>query len=203
MHLLTGTEDKPYKRPHAMNRKKINMTLQEKYVTDRLLIRKPIQNDIQEVFEKLANCADSTKYLSWTRHSHIDETDKFIKGFITKWDNAESFAFTICLKDTEEIIGMLEASISGCKALFGYALAKAYWKKGYMCEALEPIKEALFRNDDIYRIWAVCDLENYGSKRVMEKIGMNSEGILRKWLVHPNVSQEPRDCFVYAIVKEK
>ncbi len=71
-----------------------------------------------------------------------------------------------------------------------------------MLEALRPIKEALLQNENIYRIWAVCDLENNGSKRVMEKSGMNCEGILRKWVLHPNVSAIPRDCFVYSIVKE-
>jgi RimJ/RimL family protein N-acetyltransferase len=179
------------------------MKLQEKYVTDRLLIRKPILNDAQEVFEKFAKCADATKYLTWTSHSHKDETEKLNKEGITHWDNGECFPFTICLKDSEEIIGMLEASISDYKAEFGYVLAKAYWKKGYMSEALEPIKEALLQSDNIYRVWAVCDLENYGSKRVMEKIGMNYEGILKKWTLHPNVSRIPRDCFVYSIVKEK
>jgi hypothetical protein len=25
-----------------------------------------------------------------------------------------------------------------------------------------------------------------------------SEGLLRRWLMHPNISDEPRDCFIYA-----
>jgi [ribosomal protein S5]-alanine N-acetyltransferase len=36
---------------------------------------------------------------------------------------------------------------------------------------------------------------------VMEKVGMQREGILRKYIVHPNISDEPRDSFMYAIVK--
>jgi RimJ/RimL family protein N-acetyltransferase len=47
----------------------------------------------------------------------------------------------------------------------------------------------------------VCDIDNYGSKRVMEKAGMQYEGILRRWTVHPNVSSTPRDCHVFAKVK--
>jgi hypothetical protein len=27
------------------------------------------------------------------------------------------------------------------------------------------------------------------------------EGLLRRWLMHPNVSDEPRDCFSYARVR--
>ena len=35
----------------------------------------------------------------------------------------------------------------------------------------------------------------------LEKAGMEREGILRRWLVHPNISPDPRDCFVYARVR--
>jgi RimJ/RimL family protein N-acetyltransferase len=53
----------------------------------------------------------------------------------------------------------------------------------------------------IFRIWAVCDVDNAASARVMEKAGMQREGVLRRWSVHPNISAEPRDSFCYAIVK--
>jgi RimJ/RimL family protein N-acetyltransferase len=53
----------------------------------------------------------------------------------------------------------------------------------------------------IFRIGAVCDVENIGSARVMEKAGLLREGLLRRWLVHPNVSDEPRDCWSYARVR--
>ena len=35
----------------------------------------------------------------------------------------------------------------------------------------------------------------------MEKAGLDQEGIARRWLVHPNLSDEPRDCFTYAAVR--
>ncbi len=28
--------------------------------------------------------------------------------------------------------------------------------------------------------------------------GLVREGLLRRWLMHPNISDEPRDCFIYA-----
>jgi len=54
---------------------------------------------------------------------------------------------------------------------------------------------------EVYRVWAVCDTANLASARVLEKVGMTREGILKRWSVHPNVSPEPRDCFVYARVR--
>ena len=52
-----------------------------------------------------------------------------------------------------------------------------------------------------WRIGAVCDVENRASARVMEKAGLEREGILRRWIIHPNVGFEPRDCFSYAMVR--
>lgn len=30
---------------------------------------------------------------------------------------------------------------------------------------------------------------------------MQREGLLRRWLIHPNLSDTPRDCACYSIVK--
>jgi RimJ/RimL family protein N-acetyltransferase len=53
----------------------------------------------------------------------------------------------------------------------------------------------------VYRVWAACDIDNIASARLLESVGMQLEGTLRRWLVHPNVSDSPRDCLCYAIVQ--
>ena len=35
----------------------------------------------------------------------------------------------------------------------------------------------------------------------MEKVGMAREGVRRRYILHPNVSDEPRDSLCYAAVK--
>ena len=40
------------------------------------------------------------------------------------------------------------------------------------------------------------------SARVMEKSGMEREGRLRRWTVHPNTGPAPRDFWCYSRVKE-
>jgi [ribosomal protein S5]-alanine N-acetyltransferase len=70
-----------------------------------------------------------------------------------------------------------------------------------MTETLALVAAWAMRQDGIWRIGAVCDVENRASARVMEKAGLEREGILRRWIIHPNVSSEPRDCFSYAMVR--
>jgi RimJ/RimL family protein N-acetyltransferase len=51
-------------------------------------------------------------------------------------------------------------------------LAHAEWGQGLMTEALAGVAGWAMRQDDIWRIGAVCDAENCASARVMEKAGL-------------------------------
>ena len=70
-----------------------------------------------------------------------------------------------------------------------------------MTEAVRAVVSWAISEREVYRVWAVCDVENPASARVMEKAGMQEEGILRRWTMHPNSSDEPRDCYCYAMTK--
>jgi ribosomal-protein-alanine N-acetyltransferase len=69
-----------------------------------------------------------------------------------------------------------------------------------MSEAVTPHEWSFGATDDL-RVWATCDVDNVASARLLERVGMEREGVLRQWLVHPNLSEAPRDCLCYSIVK--
>lgn len=100
-----------------------------------------------------------------------------------------------------QLLGMVGVKFDGHKAELGYVLARPYWGRGYMTEAAQAVVDWALTQEDIYRVWAICDVENGASARVMEKIGMHREGLLHRWIIHPNRSDEPRDCFAYAKTK--
>lgn len=66
-----------------------------------------------------------------------------------------------------------------------------------MAEAVAEVAEWMLKQPEVCRVWAVCDIENVASARTLEKANFEREGILRRWIVHPNRSSEPRDCYVY------
>jgi RimJ/RimL family protein N-acetyltransferase len=68
-----------------------------------------------------------------------------------------------------------------------------------MPEAVRAVTGWALDQPGIYRVWAVCNVENIASCRVMEKVGMQKEGILRRWSIHPNISEEPCDSYCYAV----
>jgi len=79
----------------------------------------------------------------------------------------------------------------------------AYWHHGYATEAGRAVIAWAADLPEVYRVWAVCDVENPASARVLEKLGMSREGVLRRWIIHPNISSEPRDCYVYSKVRSE
>jgi len=70
-----------------------------------------------------------------------------------------------------------------------------------MPEAAQAVVEWALAQPSIYRVWAVCDVDNLASARVLEKIGMQREGLLHRHIIHPNISAAPRDCWCFAKVK--
>ncbi len=71
-----------------------------------------------------------------------------------------------------------------------------------MVEALEPVVGWWLSQPTVFRVWATCDVDNRGSARVLEKSGFQLEGTLRRWELHPNISEEPRDSLCYAIIND-
>lgn len=58
----------------------------------------------------------------------------------------------------------------------GYAVAKEFWGKGYAAEAAKVFLDYGFKNLGLEQIVAVAYPKNFGSRRVMEKIGMKYAG---------------------------
>ena len=174
----------------------------KKIDTNRLLLREPMMEDASPIFQLYAQDKDVTRYLTFEPHQSIEETKTFLKRCLKNWKNETSFPWTIIRKKDKQLIGMVEiVSIDQTGIQLGYVLAKSYWGNGYMTEVLQIIIDWAFRQKDTYRVWAICDIGNIASTRVMEKAGMQKEGILRRWVILPNLGEKPRDCYCYSVVK--
>ncbi|MBI4488005.1 MAG: GNAT family N-acetyltransferase [Deltaproteobacteria bacterium] len=173
----------------------------EVFETERLRLRRPVIEDAESIFSGYAQDGEVTKYLTWRPHESIDSTHEFLRLCITAWDEGKSVQWVIVRKEDNLLLGMVGIRLDRYKVELGYLLAKPYWGNGYMTEAVQAIVEWALNQEGIYRVWAVCDVENLASARVLEKIGMRREGVLRRWSMHPNRSGEPRDCYCYAKTK--
>jgi ribosomal-protein-alanine N-acetyltransferase len=171
------------------------------FETNRLLLRLPRRDDAPAMFANYAQDTEVTRYLTWRPHKSIEETYAILDLIQKLWRDGDAFSYAITLKENDSIIGMIAVHADGFKPSLGYVLVRPYWGQGYMTEAVRAVADWLLRQPDIYRVFATCDVDNPASARVMEKAGMKYEGLLRRCMIHPNISTEPRDCLMYARVR--
>lgn len=70
----------------------------------------------------------------------------------------------------------------------GFAFLPRYWSRGYACEAAAAVKELALGTLGLPRVLAITSPGNAGSIRVLEKIGLRFQGMVRP----PNDAAEVR-----------
>ena len=110
-------------------------------------------------------------------------------------------AWIIAPPEDDRVLGSISLRPHAHMADIGYVLARDEWGKGYMPEAARAVIDRALAVPGVFRVWATCNVENDASARVLEKIGMVREGTLRRYAAHSNLSDEPSDAFIYAIVR--
>jgi len=173
----------------------------ETFVTQRLRLRLPALSDAAAIFHTYATDPEVTRYLIWEPHKEIEETNAFLKRAVDGWSTGNEFSWVITSKESGELIGMAGLRVRDFKADLGYVLGRRFWGNGFATEAVTPIAGWALAQPRIYRVWAMCDVENAASARVLEKVGMKREGIMRRSQMHPGASNEPSDSYCYALVK--
>ncbi len=169
--------------------------------TERLRLRPPVMDDATAIFETYAQDEEVTRYLTWRPDKSIDETRAFLRRCGASWEQGKAFGMAITGREDGRLIGMIELRPDAHRVELGYVLARPYWGRGLMTEAVGAVTAWALAQPDVHRVWAVCDVANPASARVLEKAGMEREGLLRGWSIHPNLSATPRDCWCYARVR--
>lgn len=167
--------------------------------TGRLLLRRPAVEDADTIFRAYAQDPAVVRYLTWTAHESIDHTRAFLQRCVDVWEEAAAFPWVITLKPSGRIVGMIEARVDPPRCELGYVIGQEHWGQGIATEAARAVTDWALQQPSIGRVWAFVDVDNHASARVLEKVGMTREGLLHKWVVHPALGSEPRDCFVYAV----
>lgn len=168
----------------------------DSFSTARLILRPVCADDAQAIFDRYGQDPEVTRFLTWRPHRSIEDTHAYI-DICLKAENSR--VYMVVLQSSGQAIGALDLRKSGNSRLeYGCALARSLWGQGLMTEALVEVVDWALRQPSIWRIGAVADVENVGSIRVMQKAGLQQEGVLRRWLIHPNISDVPRDCVSFS-----
>jgi len=119
--------------------------------------------------------------------------ENFRRRTSMKWGIAES--------ESDKVIGtvtLFNLNLDNRRAEVGYGLDRAFWRQGYITEALEGLLSYAFNVLQLHRLEADVDPRNAGSIRTLEKLGFQREGYLReRW----HVNGEIQDALFYGLLQ--
>ena len=175
--------------------------LPDDFETDRYHLRRVKVDDAKAIFDSYATDEEVTRFLGWKPHHSLADTSTFLEMAAAEWTLGRGYPVVAFDRISGDFIGMFHPKLIGHRVNYGYVLQKSAWGKGCATEVMRWLVEHALAHPEIHRAEAFCDVDHPASARVMEKAGMEREGILRSYFRHPNISEVPRDCVIYSKVR--
>jgi len=177
--------------------------LAETIPLSRLTLTKPRLEHAPALFA-WASDPEVTRYLSYRPHQSLDESLGQLRRWTRAWAESEG---VLLLGRTLVYMIEVEGKAAGSLSVFadryglelGYALARPYWGRGIMPEAVRGLAEWLLERG-AHRVFATAHVENAASHRVLEKAGFLREGKIQKYFFFPNLGTYA-DGYLYARVE--
>lgn len=177
-------------------------TLPEEIETPRMRLRRASPADAETIFQTYACDPEVARFVLFRPDQTLEDVLRFLQKAWEGWEAGTAASWAITLKPRGELVGMIDLRIEP-EANLGYVLARRFWNRGLTTEAVRAVIDCAFRRPDIHRVWAICEVNNRASARVLEKSGMTCEGTLERHMVFPNLGAEPRDVLKYGIAREE
>ncbi len=149
-----------------------------KLETKRLILREVLSTDVDNLFE-LDNNPNVQKYVGNKPVKDKLEVEKLIQNLQLQYTENGISRWAVIDKNTNEFIGwsgikLIKESMNNHNNFYelGYRFIERYWGKGFATETTVALVDYAFKNLKIENIYAICDIENKGSKNVLEKTGL-------------------------------
>lgn len=170
------------------------MVKQPTLSTDRLLLRPFTGKDVPNL-QRLAGAweiADTT--LSVPHPYTLDDAQQWLKTASQAYAHGSAVHFAISAKPNQQLLGTVSLNDIDREHLqteLGFWIGREFWGQGFASEAGQRLISYGFKQLDLNRIYAHHMVRNPASGKVLQKIGMQSEGLLRqrvrKWGVFEDV----------------
>ena len=147
--------------------------------TERLLLRPWRSNDVEDAFAYAAD-EEWARYL-WNTPRPYEKrhAEEFVSRAVADdWSVQAQFAIVFQAKVIGGIRLFLTDPPMNTVAGLGYNVGRAYWSRGFVTEAATAVVDYGF-SAGLHKVTATADARNLASIRVMEKLHMRREGVLR------------------------
>ena len=146
-------------------------------VTERLILREISPADTTAIFRNFSD-PDVAKWFFEQPHTEMEQTRRFIDQFISEFEQGSGLTWAIELKENSQCIGTCGYGEDDIKrGEIGFDLAKEYWGKGLMGEALIPIITYGFSALGLSKVEAHTYSNNTRARHLLEKLGFQLENV--------------------------
>ena len=178
------------------------MTYPQELQTPRLELRRPKASDADAIFQRYARDAEVTRFLGWARHRTVQDTRAFLQFADTSWSASQGFPYLAFSRADGRLVGSTGVHYeTPWRASVGWVLARDAWGQGLATEMARAMVDLAFADPALLRLYAYCHAEHAASARVMAKVDLAHEGVLRRFFVFPNLGPAPQDTLVAARVR--
>ena len=157
--------------------------LPERIETGRLVLR-PFRYEDSKAMMSYANDEEWSRFISPPFPYTHDYAETFVRNQITGKSAGKA---VWCIEHKGRMIGDIDLAIdtTNWSAEISYNIARDYWGKGLMTEALAATISAAFEKErPLNRLFVRIDTRNAASIRGAEKLGLKQEGVLRQNRFH-------------------
>lgn len=172
--------------------------------TPRLILRAPRAQDAGKVHAAWGQDPEVFRYLASPPSDSLATTRARLAWDQARWSKRSAWTWLIATQGAPDtpigLVQLLPQSLEGDPhhQRLGYLLARSHWGQGLMAEALAALLAMLTDEAQLWRLDALVDVDNAASARLLERLGFDCEGRLKRHSRHPLASPEPRDVWVYA-----
>jgi len=151
--------------------------------TERLVLRELLLDDARAVADRAGDRRVARYLIAVPTPYPLTLATRWIAGRIAWWSQGRGVTLAIARRERPyDLIGSvsLRRFVRDRRAELGYWLGADAWGKGYATEAAAALVDFGFGELGLSRIYAHVLAGNEASCRVLEKLGMMSEGMRRQ-----------------------
>jgi ribosomal-protein-alanine N-acetyltransferase len=150
--------------------------------TERLILRRITNDDVNEVFELRSN-PETMKYIPRPLVKTTEDALEHVAMIEEKITSNIGINWGITLKGDSRVLGIIgyyRMQPENYRAEIGYMLLPEYHGKGIIPEAVNRLIAYGFNDLKLHSIEAVIDPENFASEKVLQKCGFVKEAHLKE-----------------------
>lgn len=170
--------------------------------TKRLVLRFLKETDLPGLYD-IYSQAEVMRYWNFSPWTEFAQAQQMLLDTLSDYQTGYGLRLGIERRSDQALVGicsLFNFNEHSRRAELGYALGRAYWRSGYMNEALQALLEYAFQSMQLNRLEADIDPRNLASAKTLERLGFKLEGQLReRWIVGDEIT----DTWLYGLLRRE